>query len=169
MDIDRLLSSDPTYATTNANSSEAFSMESVRAAYQKMKDMRPVLSIEGKKIGHISGVVVSDSGVMDYVKRIDSVEVRSFGLSAIPIYVDASIPKTWVPPESGSPHFSYGPEDEEWMRPLGLGKLVPTIVAFNSSVYDQLLKSLCVPESIYGQGDSNYSSAMMDRSFLWNY
>ncbi|CAB4191768.1 hypothetical protein UFOVP1229_130 [uncultured Caudovirales phage] len=173
MDIDRLLSDDPIYATTNANSSEVFSMENMRAAYQKMKDMKPIPVVaDGKEIGEVTEIVVSDRSLLASMKlqNLGFDKPVRFTPFSIPIRVDTSIPETWVPPESGSPHFSYGPEDESWMRPLGLGKLVPTMVLINNSVYDQLLASFRIPESIY-VGEPSYSSylPMLDRRFSWSY
>jgi len=164
-----------TYATTSANSREVFSMESIRAAYQKMKDMRPIpVVVDGKEIGEVAEVVVSDHRLLASMrplkcdKPVRSSPPLNIPAFSIPIRVDTSIPMTWVPPESGSPHFSYGPEDEEWMRPLGLGKLVPTAVFINREIVDDLYRQFNIPEQFFS-GDSNYSSAMMDRSFLWNY
>lgn len=172
MDIDRLLSDDPVYAATNANSSEAFSMESMRAAYQKMKDMKPIpVVVDGKEIGEVTEVIVGDRSLLASMKIQKFEKPVRFApfISAfsIPIRVDTSIPMTWVPPESGSPHFSYGPEDEEWMRPLGLGKLVPTAVFINRELIDSIYASFNIPEKLFS-GDSNYSSAIIDRRYWWN-
>lgn len=48
-------------------------------------------------------------------------------LDGIPVTFDESIPKynfeeVWRPPK-GDRFVSYGPEDEAWMRPLGLGQI----------------------------------------------
>lgn len=46
-------------------------------------------------------------------------------LEGIPILFDRSIPQfseAWYPPKDDR-FCGYGPEDEEWMRPLGLGTL----------------------------------------------
>lgn len=41
-----------------------------------------------------------------------------------PLTQDIFGPNVWEPPLSTSPHYRYGPEDEVWMRPLGLGTIV---------------------------------------------
>jgi hypothetical protein len=72
-------------------------------------------------------------------------------LYGIPVHFDKAIPERklrtkWHPPK-GSRFVEYGPEDEPWMRPLGLGSVEtvddgPLIVEVNRSAMERMERSL---------------------------
>lgn len=160
-------------ADAESNGHRVFLVTARRETEENVEIVREFMKEHGLSLPRLFTNLVSDHRLLASIKPLNCDKpVRSspplnIPAFSIPIRVDTSIPMTLVPPESGSPHFSYGPEDEEWMRPLGLGKLVPTAVFINRELIDSIYASFNIPEKMFS-GDSNYSSAIIDRRYWWN-
>ncbi len=67
-------------------------------------------------------------------------------IEAMPHLPDRDMRDVWSPP-AGDRFFSYGPEDESWMRPLGIGTIRqvdfgPLILKINTEMIDKLFTEL---------------------------
>lgn len=135
--------------------------EAMRELMQKNIERMAALACHSMFLVHPNNVPALQKAVradeyVDHVRRHDDRIFLDVSLSAIPIYVSESIPERrvterWIPP-AGDKFVEYGPEDEHWMRPLGLGMVEqidagPLIYSMNSNVMDR------VENFIFGQGD----------------